>query len=166
MTTKTAASDASPSSAADEYSGLTGAVRELVKVMREGGISQLEVSRGDLRIALSVHASHAPATTVHVAPEVSGEVAAALGEPATDDHVVVITSPMIGTYYASPAPGEPPFIHAGDPVEIGQTVAIIEAMKIMNEIIADHSGVVEQILVRDGEPVEYGHALLRLRVNS
>ena len=164
MTTN-AASDAPPSASADEYTALTGAVRELIKVMREGGISQLDVSRGDLRISLSAHASLTPAAEVYVAAPAVGEPPARPGEPALDDQVVVVTSPMIGTYYARPAPGEQPFINVGDAVEVGQTVAIIEAMKIMNEIVAEHAGVVERVLVRDGEPVEYGHPLLRLRLN-
>ncbi|MBX6341665.1 MAG: acetyl-CoA carboxylase, biotin carboxyl carrier protein, partial [Thermomicrobiaceae bacterium] len=69
----------------------------------------------------------------------------------------------IGTFYASPAPGERPFVAVGDTVEVGQTVAIIEAMKIMNEIVAERAGVVEEIYVKDGDAVEYGSPLMRLR---
>ena len=165
MTTDAAASDAPSSLPTDDYTGLTGAVRELVTIMREGGISQLDVSRGDLRISLSAHAAPASAAAMPAAHAVGGETPTRPAEPALDEHVAVVTSPMIGTYYASPAPGELPFIQVGDAVEVGQTVAIIEAMKIMNEIVAEQAGLVEQILVRDGEPVEYGHPLLRLRLH-
>jgi len=73
---------------------------------------------------------------------------------------------MIGTYYASPNPGTPPFIAVGDAVQIGQPVGIIEAMKIMNEISADRSGIVEAVLVENGQPVEYGTPLLRLAAGT
>jgi acetyl-CoA carboxylase biotin carboxyl carrier protein len=69
---------------------------------------------------------------------------------------------MIGTYYAAPGPGEPVFIEPGDEIEVGQTIAIIEAMKIMNEIAADRAGVVLEVLVRNAQAVEYGQPLLRL----
>ncbi|HET9016417.1 MAG TPA: acetyl-CoA carboxylase biotin carboxyl carrier protein [Thermomicrobiaceae bacterium] len=166
MSTTTAPSDSPATSPADEYAALTGAVRELVAVMRQGGIGQLEVCRGDLRISLSAASVAPPAGAAHAHGVAGPEHPLPTDELAPDEGTVVVTSPMIGTYYAGAAPGEPPFIHVGDAVEVGQTVAIIEAMKIMNEIVAEHAGIVEQILVRDGEPVEYGHPLLRLRVRA
>ena len=75
----------------------------------------------------------------------------------------VITAPMIGTFYASPSPGDPPFVEVGDPIEVGLVIGIIEAMKIMNEITADRSGVVSAVLVGNAQPVEYGSPLLRLQ---
>jgi acetyl-CoA carboxylase biotin carboxyl carrier protein len=69
---------------------------------------------------------------------------------------------MIGTYYAAPSPGDAPFVQIGDEVEVGQAIGIIEAMKIMNEIIADRSGIVLEVLVENAQPVEYGSPLLRL----
>ncbi|MCC7022820.1 MAG: acetyl-CoA carboxylase biotin carboxyl carrier protein [Thermomicrobiales bacterium] len=76
----------------------------------------------------------------------------------------LITAPMIGTFYASPSPGAPPFVQRGDQVFAGQTIGIIEAMKIMNEISADRGGVVLEVLIENGQPVEYGSPLIRLGV--
>jgi acetyl-CoA carboxylase biotin carboxyl carrier protein len=76
----------------------------------------------------------------------------------------LITAPMIGTFYAAATPGAQPFVVEGDEVYVGQTIGIIEAMKIMNEIAADRAGVVEAILVGNGQPVEYGSPLMRLGV--
>ncbi len=73
-----------------------------------------------------------------------------------------ITAPMIGTFYSSPSPGEPPFVRLGDRIEAGQVVGIIEAMKIMNEIVADRPGIVADIMVENAQAVEYGSPLLRL----
>jgi acetyl-CoA carboxylase biotin carboxyl carrier protein len=83
-------------------------------------------------------------------------------EPSPQDHL--ITAPMIGTFYASPAPGAPPFVSAGSEVYVGQTIGIIEAMKIMNEITADRAGVIASVLADNGQPVEYGTPLLRLSI--
>jgi acetyl-CoA carboxylase biotin carboxyl carrier protein len=74
----------------------------------------------------------------------------------------IVTSPMIGTYYSAPTPGEAPFVHVGDDVDVGQVVGIVEAMKIMNEIISDRAGVVFEVLVENAQPVEYGSPLIRL----
>jgi acetyl-CoA carboxylase biotin carboxyl carrier protein len=136
--------------------------------MRDGGIGKLDVRRGDLRITLEtgdalVAASASPlATSAGVAP-VAGEQTPG---PIVGADDYVIRSPMIGTFYAAPAPGEPPFVHIGDEVTTGQTIAIIEAMKIMNEIVAERAGVVVEILATNGEAVEYGHPLMRLRGQS
>ncbi len=152
-----------------EYRALTEAIRDLIKVMHEGDIGRLEVERGDLRISLTARELVAPPAN-GVQPQIpsaitAGPPPAAVPPPApvVDDHVYIVTSPMIGTFYASSAPGERPFVQTGDEVEAGQTVAIIEAMKIMNEIVAEQAGVVEAILVTNGETVEYGHPLMRLR---
>jgi len=74
----------------------------------------------------------------------------------------VVAAPMIGTFYASPSPGDPPFVEVGDSVEVGQTIGIIEAMKIMNEITSDRAGVVAEVLARNAEAVEYGSPLIRI----
>lgn len=161
--------DSLVSGAAAEYRALTEAIRDLIQVMHEGDIGRLEVERGDLRISLTARDLVTP-TTNGVQQQIPAAIAAGPAPapvtpaaPAVDDHTYVVTSPMIGTFYASSAPGERPFVQIGDEVEAGQTVAIIEAMKIMNEIVAEQAGVVEAILVTNGETVEYGHPLLRLR---
>jgi acetyl-CoA carboxylase biotin carboxyl carrier protein len=85
--------------------------------------------------------------------------------PPIEQKLAEISSPMVGTFYRAPAPGEPPFVEVGDRVRSGQTVCIIEAMKLMNEIEAEVSGQVMEILVENGEPVEYGQPLMRINPN-
>lgn len=136
---------------------LIGAVRELISLMGKGGISELDLTSGDVSIRLrGSHGSVAPSAAS--APSNGGVV---VSEQAVDEGHV-ITAPMIGTYYSAPSPGEDPFVQIGDEVEIGQVIGIIEAMKIMNEIIADSAGVVAEILVENAQAVEYGSSLLRL----
>lgn len=81
---------------------------------------------------------------------------------AIDKRLVEVASPMVGTFYSAPAPGEAPFVKVGDRVRVGQTVCIIEAMKLMNEIEAEVSGQIMEILLQNGEPVEYGQPLMRI----
>lgn len=97
--------------------------------------------------------------------DTTGSAAAQLPASATvaiDQRLVEVTSPMVGTFYRAPAPGEPPFASVGDRIRVGQTLCIIEAMKLMNEIEAEVSGQVKEILVKDGEPIEYGQPLMRI----
>ena len=138
---------------------IEGLIRSLVGMVRGGGISELDVAVGRVSIRLRGIAvgQATPAVEVPIAPVVEAAEAA----PEIVEHV--IAAPMIGTYYGAPSPSDPPFVEVGDPVEAGQTVGIIEAMKIMNEITADRAGVVSAILVGNGQPVEYGSPLIRLR---
>jgi len=136
---------------------LIGTVRELIAMMGKGGISELDLSTGDITIRLRGQSGATIAGNVHHAA-VPGNGASA--PDVEEGHVV--TSPMIGTYYSAPSPGEAPFVHVGDDVEVGQVVGIVEAMKIMNEIISDRAGVVLDVLVEDAQPVEYGSPLIRL----
>jgi acetyl-CoA carboxylase biotin carboxyl carrier protein len=134
--------------------------RELAAVMRSAGLTRLDIRTGDIKIAL--RANRAPAGGV-VQSQAAAPESAAAGSPArAAEFAHLVRAPMIGTFYLSPGPGEPPFVQAGDEVEAGQTIGIIEAMKIMNEIPADRAGIVEEILVANGQPVEYGSALMRL----
>ena len=143
--------------ALDEIEALVGS---LVGMVRGGGISELDVAVGRVSIRLRGAAVAAAPTAVEVAVVSAAEEAVVTA--ATPEHV--ITAPMIGTFYASPSPGEPPFVEVGDPIEAGQVIGIIEAMKIMNEITADRPGVVSAILVSNAQPVEYGSPLLRLQL--
>jgi acetyl-CoA carboxylase biotin carboxyl carrier protein len=136
---------------------LIGAVRELISLMGKGGISELDLTSGGVSIRL--RGAQGVASPVAVASPSNG--AAPLSEPPVDEGHIV-TAPMIGTYYASPAPGEDPFVQIGDEIEVGQVIGIIEAMKIMNEIVADSAGVVAAILVENAQAVEYGSPLVRL----
>jgi len=99
---------------------------------------------------------------VVVAPAPVGQAPAA-GETAVAEQLETIVAPMVGTFYAAPRPGADPFVRVGDHVEPGQVVAIIEAMKVMNEIVAERAGTIVEILVENGQPVEYGQPLMRLR---
>ncbi|HEX5503574.1 MAG TPA: acetyl-CoA carboxylase biotin carboxyl carrier protein [Thermomicrobiales bacterium] len=139
--------------------GLTAEVRALIEMMARGGIAELRLETAAVKLRLRAHgaapAAHGPAAGPTHAPRIE-----LLAEGALEGFVVA--APMIGTFYNAAGPGEPPFVQLGDAVEAGQTVGIIEAMKIMNEVTTEHAGVVAEILVANGQPVEYGQPLLRL----
>ena len=108
------------------------------------------------------------ASVVEVAPETkstSVPIVSAGSPSPLEKKLVEITSPMVGTFYRSPAPGESPFVNVGDRIRTGQTVCIIEAMKLMNELEAEVTGEIVEILAQNGEPVEYGQALMRVNPN-
>jgi acetyl-CoA carboxylase biotin carboxyl carrier protein len=134
---------------------LIGTVRELISMMGKSGITELDLSTGDLSIRLRGQSGAAPGPAA-VAASPNGAESARVDEGHT------VTAPMIGTYYSAPSPGEAPFVHVGDDVEVGQVVGIIEAMKIMNEIVSDRAGVVLEVMVENAQPVEYGSPLIRL----
>ncbi len=143
--------------------GLTDDIAALAAVMQEHGLGKIEVSANGVRVTLSAprvakSADAAAAAAAAIAEVVGQQDVTPNGAP----HGFFVTSPMIGTYYAQPGPGEAPFVRVGDLIAAGQTVAIIEAMKIMNEIQAERGGVVEELLVSDGQPVEYNQPLIRL----
>jgi acetyl-CoA carboxylase biotin carboxyl carrier protein len=133
---------------------LIGTVRELITMMGKGGISELDLSTGDMTIRLRGQSASVPVSSP------PGQAPVVESNDEEPGHVV--TSPMIGTYYSAPSPGEAPFVHVGDEVEVGQVVGIVEAMKIMNEIISDRAGVVLEVMVENAQPVEYGSPLIRL----
>ncbi len=100
-----------------------------------------------------------------ISPQTVEQLAPVVNKPATptpDKKWVEVTSPMVGTFYRSPAPDEPPFASAGDRIKLGQTVCIIEAMKLMNEIEAESAGQVMEVLVENGQPIEFGQILMYL----
>lgn len=134
------------------------AVRELITMMSKGGISELDLTTGDVTIRLR----GASSATDTVSMQTSTTGRSVSQDPDEDDGFdgEVVTSPMIGTFYSAPAPGEAPFVQVGDQIEAGQVIGIIEAMKIMNEIVSDHSGTVTSILVENAQPVEYGFPLM------
>lgn len=141
---------------------VTDAVKTLVDVMRQAGLTELDVTSGGVEIRLRAPKGGGSA---RASRDVSG---APLSVPPVEiessGHIV--TAPMIGTFYASPSPGEPPYVRPGDMVHAGQTIGIIEAMKIMNEIVSDRSGVVTDVMVKNAQAVEYGSPLLRLDTNQ
>ena len=134
-------------------------VRSLAHVMRQSSITELDLDVGRMSVRL-----RRPAADFDSSGDARRESDAA--ETIDTAPEVLITAPMIGTFYASPTPGAPPFVNEGDEVFVGQTIGIIEAMKIMNEIAADRAGVVETIFVGNGQPVEYGSPLMRLKSGS
>jgi acetyl-CoA carboxylase biotin carboxyl carrier protein len=143
-------------------------LKTLIDLVAESGIAELEVTEGEdkVRIAKFSPAPAAPAssTTLMMAPTAGAPVAAPAGasaapvpEPEPTGHVV--KSPMVGTFYRSPSPGAASFVELGQAVKPGDTLCIIEAMKLLNEIEAEVGGVVKEILVENGQPVEYGQPL-------
>ena len=123
--------------------------------MRQSTITELDLDLGDISVRLR------RPTPDHDGGELRLENQP-LASIEPDPPEILITAPMIGTFYAAATPGAQPFVVEGDEVYIGQTIGIIEAMKIMNEIAADRTGVVEAVLVGNGQPVEYGSPLMRL----
>jgi len=154
-------------------------LKKLIDLVEESGIAELEITEGEEKVkivksgsggreavalpasapaasppavqAVSAAASGAPA----VAPAPAGEVPTSL-----EGHIV--KSPMVGTFYRAGSPGAKPFVEVGDTVEAGQTICVIEAMKLMNEIEADKNGVIKAIMVENGQPVEYGESLMMI----
>jgi len=144
-----------------------GEIRDLIRLVQTTGIGELELSSGGKTVRISAHGSGVAVSTAPAAPlgpasapAVAAENAAAQAqaEPKPDKHVAV-TAPMVGTFYRAPAPDADPYAEVGDSVEKGQTVCILEAMKLMNEIESDVRGRVVEILVENAQPVEYGQKL-------
>ena len=140
--------------------GLTNEVRALIEMMGRGGIAELLLETGVVKLRLRAHGATVAAGDAASGSQATATVATDAVE--AEPEGIIVTAPMIGTFYRAPGPGEPPFADAGDTIENGQTIGIIEAMKIMNEIAADTGGVVVEYLAANGQPVEYGQPLLRL----
>ena len=147
-------------------------LKKLIDLVEASGIAELEITEGEEKVRISrTGSAHAPLNAI-VTPAVAAPVAVpaapapvaatpANGEPeAAQPEGRVLKSPMVGTLYRAPSPGAKPFVEVGQTVAEGDTVCIIEAMKLLNEIEADRSGVIKAILVENGQPVEYGHALM------
>ena len=129
-------------------------IKELLDLFHASGVDEMEVQRGDNRVRLR----RAPVNVQHV---VTGSAAA--GTPARESTDAIVHAPILGTYYDAPKPGDPPFVNVGDSVERGQTLCIIETMKLMNEIEAEVAGVITAKHVENGKPVEHGDALFSIR---
>lgn len=137
-------------------------IEEMLQLMEARGLVELEMEHQGLRIRLKKASSSPTPQVVEYVTGIPQPVpAAAAGQKIDEEsHRIVIKSPMVGTFYRAPEPGAAPFVEAGDSVSKGQTVAVIEAMKTFNEIPSPRDGVVKQILVESGAPVEYGEALM------
>lgn len=152
-------------------------LKELISMLEDSKLSELEIEEEGRRIRLTKQSEHyvsvpapvqmqapvaAPAPSV--APSTPFGSAQEAKEPSlADQGLVAVTSPMVGTFYLKPAPSEPAFVEPGDRISADQTVCIVEAMKIMNEVAAKVAGIVERILVENGEPVEFGQPLFAIR---
>ena len=140
-------------------------LKKLIDLVEASGIAELEITEGEEKVRISRTGSapaQASVTPLAPAPAVPAAAPAAGAEPAAAEAPQghVLKSPMVGTFYRASAPGGKAFVEVGQSVAEGETVCIIEAMKLLNEIEADRSGVIKAILVENGQPVEYGHALM------
>jgi acetyl-CoA carboxylase biotin carboxyl carrier protein len=143
-------------------------IRRLVELMNEHELAEVDLRQGEQRIRLRkggdpVVTGFVPAPPVHAAAVPgAGSSAGASVPPPSDEHLELVKSPMVGTFYSSPNPESPPFVKVGDHVGPTTTVCVIEAMKVFNEIPAEVSGQVVAVLVDNGEPVEFGQPLFKV----
>ncbi len=143
-------------------------VKKLIELIEESGIAEIEIKEGEESVRISRGTSMAGANQV-VVPQIpttpiapqhpSTETVPAVEEQTDVPSGHTVNSPMVGTYYEAPAPGQKPFVEVGQSVQVGDTLCIIEAMKMLNQIEADKAGIIKVVLVENGQPVEYGQAL-------
>ena len=146
-------------------------LKTLIDLVQQSGIAELEITEGEEKVRISRFGQgaaaaplSAPQQIVMAAPLPAQEAGADSGNNPDESATAapaghVVKSPMVGTFYRSPAPGSKPFVEVGQTIKTGDTVCIIEAMKLLNEIEADGDGVIKEILVENGQPVEYGQPL-------
>lgn len=149
-------------------------IKEIINLVKNSNIKSLKIEHGDLKIQIETHKELSPAQleqTLKQIPEKKEEYKHLEILPPSEEvqqeekKYHVIKSPLVGTFYRSPAPGAPPFVEVGDIVSPGQVLCIIEALKVMNEIESDVRGRIEKILVENGETVEYGQPLFLIDTN-
>jgi acetyl-CoA carboxylase biotin carboxyl carrier protein len=142
-------------------------VKKLIELLDESGIAEIEITEGEESVRISRYAPGVPAAPAPVAmaaapiaaaPAVAAPAAAPAAEPEEDGFEV--KAPMVGTFYAASSPGAAPYVQVGDRINEGDTLCIIEAMKMMNQIEADVSGIVKSIRLQNGEPVEFGQTMI------
>jgi acetyl-CoA carboxylase biotin carboxyl carrier protein len=142
-------------------------IKKLIELLEESNVYEIEIKEGEEAVRISrggapvqAPVMHAPMMAAPAAAPVAASTAAPEAPAAVTGHTV--NSPMVGTYYKSSAPGAKPFIEVGQKVNVGDTICIVEAMKMMNQIEADKSGTIGAILVEDGEPVEFDQPLITI----
>ena len=147
-------------------------IKKLIELLEESGLAEIEITEGEESVRIArvtqgtqvVHqvasAAPAPAATAPAAAPAGPTAAAATAPAARDENLV--TAPMVGTFYASPAPGAKSFVEVGQEVRVGQVLCIIEAMKMMNQIESERAGTVVAVLAKNGEPVEFGQPLFAI----
>ncbi len=147
-------------------------IQELIRILEESGLTEIEIEEEGRRIRLQKSVAFSVPVPTPPVPQAPAHLEAApSGSPSPAESVEpdetlglpTIDAPMVGTFYASPAPGEEPFVIAGDSIEENQIVCIVEAMKLMNEVGTKFAGIIEKVLVENGQPVEFGQALFALR---
>ena len=145
-------------------------VKKLIELLDESGIAEIEITEGEESVRISRYSNQAPAPAPVAVPALVAAPAAAAPAPAPiaatvaemeeDGHAV--TAPMVGTFYSAPSPGSAEFVQMGDRVNVGDTLCIVEAMKMMNPIEAEVSGTIKSIRAQSGDPVEYGQTLFMI----
>jgi acetyl-CoA carboxylase biotin carboxyl carrier protein len=146
-------------------------VKKLIELLDESGIAEIEIIEGEESVRISRYSQNAPAAPVAmsyappaaapaVAPAAAGPAAAEIAPAEAEEEGFLVPAPMVGTFYAASSPGAAPYVQVGDRVNEGDTLCIIEAMKMMNQIDADVAGVIKSIRVQNGEAVEYGQTLI------
>jgi acetyl-CoA carboxylase biotin carboxyl carrier protein len=156
-------------------------LKELIEFLIEKDIAEFELERGDVKVKIKRAGEHtvvhshgeprfyavppAPSATLEMAgtPPVAPPPTAAPVAPAPEEGLHTVKSPIVGTFYEAPSPGAPPFVKAGDSVEVGQVLCIVEAMKLLNEIESDVAGEILKKLANNGQPIEYGQELFVIR---
>jgi len=154
-------------------------LKELIEFLIEKDIAEFELERGDVKVKIK-RASEAPPVVLPQASYVAmpapaasapaggskemGITASAAPTPEPEEHLHIVRSPIVGTFYEAPSPGAPPFVKVGDMLEVGQVLCIVEAMKLLNEIECDAAGELVKKLVTNGQPIEYGQELFALRL--
>jgi acetyl-CoA carboxylase biotin carboxyl carrier protein len=145
-------------------------LKKLIDLVEQSGIAELEITEGEERVRIARVGAQGAAQIVAGAPQIASPVmvagqagvAQALPAPPVESDLPeghVVKSPMVGTFYRAPSPGAPTFVEVGSQVKEGETLCIIEAMKLLNEIESDKTGIVKSILVENGQPVEFGEPL-------
>ena len=137
-------------------------IEEMLELMESRGLVELEMEHQGLRIRLKKASSSLTPQVVEYIAGTPHPITPAGQKAAEETHRVIIKSPMVGTFYRTPAPDAPPFVEAGQDIEVGQVVCIIEAMKLMNEIKSETAGRVLDVLVENGSPVEFGQPLFAI----
>jgi acetyl-CoA carboxylase biotin carboxyl carrier protein len=157
-------------------------LKELIEFLIEKDIAEFELERGDVKVRIKRAGEHTvvhshgeprfyavppapgPAPEMGAAPVAAAPVASApAAAPAPEEGLHTVKSPIVGTFYEAPSPGAPPFVKAGDMVEVGQVLCIVEAMKLLNEIESDFAGEIVKKLAVNGQPIEYGQELFVIR---
>jgi len=150
-------------------------IKEILNLMREHGLSEIEIEKEGIKLKLKKtvsgqmsNESYSSSPVMHMPAQYESRSAARSAggernEPPSSNDGSIIRSPMVGTFYSSPAPDQPPYMSAGQSIKEGDVLCIIEAMKLMNEIKSDVAGVIEQVLVKNGDALEFDQPLFRIR---